>query len=112
AISAKMARQLYDAERAEMDIFRGAFLLAPDFKELEQEREQRRYQRQEKAIALLIADHSLAKNLTKSQARDILWTFTGRDMYRLFVIERGWTPGEYENWLAQWLKKALLVNGD
>jgi AcrR family transcriptional regulator len=108
AVTAKMTRQLYDAEQAEMDIFRGASLVASEFKELEQEREQRRYQRQKKAIDILKADHALSKNLSTSQARDILWVFTGRDMYRLFVVERGWTSDEYEQWLAQWLVQALL----
>ncbi len=42
-----------------------------------------------------------------SKARDILWAFTGRDMYRMFVIEQGWTSEEYETWLAQLLVKML-----
>ena len=33
-----------------MDIFRGASLLAPEFKELEKEREKRRYKRQEERL--------------------------------------------------------------
>jgi len=111
-ISAKIARHLYDAERAQIDIFRGASLLAPEFKEIEQEREQRRYTRQEKSIKTIIVDKSLAKHLSMSKARDILWAFTGRDMYRLLVVERGWTPEEYEEWLAQWLVKALMENNN
>jgi len=108
AIAAKIARQLYDAERAQMDIFRGASLLAPEFKELEQERERRRYKRLEKTIKTMAEEKSLARGISVSTAHDILWAFTGRDLYRLFVIERGWTSDEYEKGLTQWLRKALM----
>lgn len=107
--SAKIARQMYDAERAQMDVFRGAAVLAPEFKELEREREARRYSRQEVTIRAMVEEKSLLKGLSETKARDILWAFTGRDMYRMFVIERGWTPEMYEEWLAQLLIKTLLT---
>jgi AcrR family transcriptional regulator len=108
ALSAKIARQMYDAERAQMDIFRGASVLAPEFKELERERELRRYTRQEKTMKALAKKKALAQGLTLSKARDILWAFTGRDMYRMFVVEQGWKSEEYEKWLAQLLVTTLV----
>ena len=107
-ISAKIARQMYDAERMQMSVFRGAALLAPEFKELEKEREMRRYNRQEVTIKAMVKENSLAKGLNATQARDILWAFTGRDMYRMFVVEQGWTPDEYEKWLTQLLVSTLM----
>ena len=106
-IAAKIARQMYDAERAQMDIFRGSAVLSPEFKKLEKEREQRRYKRQEESMKRVVKK-SLIKGLSLTKARDILWAFTGRDIYRLFVIEQGWTSEEYEKWLAQLLIKTLL----
>lgn len=111
AISAKISRQMYDAEKAQMDLFRGASVLAPELKQLEIEREQRRYKRQEEGVKKMAMEKSLIDGLELSKARDILWAFTGRDMYRLFVIERGWTSREYEKWLAQLLEKTLLEEG-
>ncbi len=107
-ITAKMARQIYDAERELMDILRSASLVAPELKELEQEREKRRYERQGASVKTMMKEKSLAKGLSLAKARDILWALTGRDMYRMFVVERGWTPDEYEKWLAQLLVKSLL----
>lgn len=107
-LSAKLSRQLYDSERAQIDIFQGVSVLAPEFKEQQKEREQRRYVRQEEFVSSLMKDKALLKGLSLSQARDILWAFTGRDIYRMFVIERGWTSDEYENWLAQLLIKTLI----
>lgn len=108
AITAKMACQIYDAERGLVDILRGASVVAPEFKELEQEREDRRYERQADFVKALIKEKALAKGLTLEKARDILWALTGRDLYRLFVVERGWTLEQYEKWLTNALSKALL----
>ena len=107
-LAAKISRQMYDAERAQMDIFRGASVLAPEFKALEREREERRYKRQEASVKKMAKEKFLLKGLSIPKARDILWTFTGRDMYRMFVIDRGWTSDEYERWLAQLLITMLL----
>ena len=107
-ISAKIARQMYDAERAQMDVFRGAAVLAPEFKEPEKEKEMRRYTRQEVTIKAMAKEKSLAKGLSHTKARDILWALTGRDMYRMFVVEQGWTSDEYEKWLAHTLITTLM----
>jgi hypothetical protein len=29
-------------------------------------------------------------------------------MYRMFVVEQGWSSDEYEKWLAQWLIHSLI----
>lgn len=107
-ITAKLSRQLYDAERELMDILRGASVVAPEFKELEQEREQRRYNRQGEYVKKLMRDKALANGLTLQKARDILWALTGRDIYRMLVVERNWSSNKYEKWLGQILVDTLL----
>lgn len=107
-VTAKLARQMYDAERELMDIIRGASVVAPEFKELEQERERRRYERQGEFVRVMMDEKSLAKGLTLERARDLLWILTGRDIYRMGVIERGWTSDDYEIWLKETLIKSLL----
>ena len=107
-VAATISRRLYDAERMQMALFHGASVLAPEFKELEKEREARRYQRLEESVKWLAKEKALAKGLTITKAHDILWAFTGRDLYRMQVIERGWTSDEYEKWLGDLLVKTLL----
>ena len=34
-------------------------------------------------------------------ATDILWTLNHPDVWNLLVLERGWSPEDYETWLAQ-----------
>jgi len=107
--SARIARQMYDAERDQMEVFRGASVLSPEFKELEKERERRRHERQEVTINAMAEERSLAKGMSMNRARDILWLFTGRDIYRMLVIEQGWTSEEYEKWLADLLANTLII---
>ncbi|MBY0353258.1 TetR/AcrR family transcriptional regulator [Candidatus Babeliales bacterium] len=108
ALAAKIARQMYDAERAHMALFRGAAALAPELKKLEAALEKRRYKRLEKTIEIMTEEKSIMRGLSAEKAHDILWAFTGRDMYRLLIVERGWGSGEYEKWLAQVLLKVLV----
>lgn len=107
-IAATIARQVFDAERAQLQMFQSFSVLAPEFKEFEYEREMRRYVRQEWAIIKMSQEKSLLPGLTHVQARDILCMYTGRDIYRMLVVERGWSSDEYEIWLAQTLIKALV----
>jgi hypothetical protein len=106
-ISAKIAREMYDAERAVMDAFHSAAVLAPEFKELENKREKRRYERQRETLEWAFQTNQLAPTLSLERARDILWACTGRDFYRLFVVEQQWPSAEYEQWLAELLIKML-----
>lgn len=109
AVAAKIARQLYDAEKAQMKLFQGASVLHPQFKELETERERRRYRRLRETIRRLSEEGVLAAGLSPERARDILWAFTGRDLYRMLVIERKWSSNDYEAWLAGELARMLLA---
>ncbi len=108
-IAAKMTRLIYDAEQKQLGFLRGASILGPEFQRIEKEQEERRYLRQEDTVHTMVKEGLLAEGITVSQARDTLWAFTGRDMYRLFVVVRGWSSDKYETWLAEVLIK-LLAN--
>jgi hypothetical protein len=52
----------------------------------------------------------LRPELDHRTARDILWMLTGRDVYRMLVLERGWTSQKYQDWLADILVHSLLTS--
>ena len=106
-ISAQISRRLYDAEKDQINSFRNTSVLGPEFKAIEKEREERRYQMQEKTLKEVANEESLAEGINLKKARDILWAFTGRDIYRLLVIDKEWTSEEYEKWLAHSLIKLI-----
>jgi AcrR family transcriptional regulator len=108
SIAAKLARQIYDAEVIQSNLLQGAGVLFPELKQLEQEREERRYSRLSGALEEMVAEKLIDENLDHIKALDIFWAFTGRDLYRLFVIERKWSSDDYEAWLADTLAQMLL----
>jgi AcrR family transcriptional regulator len=109
--AARIARQIHDAQSATFDLLRGAGVVAPELAKLEQQRERLRYERQENMIISLREAGRLRPALDHGTARDIFWMFTGRDVYRMLVRERGWSPQKYQDWLADTLVHSLLTPG-
>lgn len=107
--AARIARQIHDAQRSGFDLLRGAGVVAPELARLEEERERIRYQRQEQMIASLRDSQKLRPELSSRAARDILWTLTGSDIYRMLVRERGWSSQKYQDWLGDTLVHSLLI---
>ena len=110
-LAARSARQIHDAQSATFDLLRGAGVVAPELARLEQQRERLRYERQEIMIMLLRDAGRLRPELNYGTARDIFWMLTGRDVYRMLVRERGWSPQKYQDWLADNLVHSLLIPG-
>jgi AcrR family transcriptional regulator len=111
AVAAKLARQIYDAEVIQSNMLQGVGVLFPELKQLEEEREERRYIRLSGALDEMYADNIIDETLNPTKALDIFWAFTGRDIYRLLVIERKWSSDDYEEWLAETLSQMLLEKG-
>jgi hypothetical protein len=62
------------------------------------------------ALATHLAETgALAPGLTVERARDLIWLHTAPDIYRLLVLERGWTLDDYQLWFATSLATALLA---
>ena len=111
-LAARIARQIHDPQSAAFDLLRGAGVVAPELAKLEQLRECLRYERQEQMIISLREAGRLRPELEYGTARDILWMLTGRDVYRMLVPERGWSPQKYQDWLADTLVHCLLTPGE
>jgi hypothetical protein len=108
--AARIDRHIHDASSTTFDLLRGAGVIAPELAKLEQQREHLRYERQEKMIISLRDARRLRPELDKRTARDILWMLAGRDVYRMLVLERGWSSQKYQDWLADTLVGSLLTS--
>lgn len=108
AMSASIARAIYESESAELGLIRGASAFSPTLRKLEQHLEDTRLSMQRARLEHLFAEGKAKKGLSLEKARRLLWMYTGRDVYRLLVQEGGWTPDEYEAWLAETLVDALV----
>jgi AcrR family transcriptional regulator len=107
-LAAPIARGIHESQSAILDLLRGAGVVAPELARLERKKEAQRYERQQGTIALLRSSGKLRAGLDDTTARDIFWTLTGRDLYRMLVRERGWSADKYEDWLADTLVRSLV----
>ena len=108
ALSAHVARAIYEGESSELGLLRGASAFSPALRKLEQEFENIRLKMQEGRIRMLFAQSKNRRELTLDQARRILWMYTSRDTYRMLVHEGGWTADRYQEWLSETLVRALV----
>ena len=109
-LAARIARQIHEAQSTTFDLLRGAGVVAPELAKLEHQRERLRYERQEDMITSQRDAGRLRPELDHAAARDIFWMLTGRDVYRMLVRERGWSPEKYQDWLAGALVQSLLTS--
>lgn len=64
-------------------------------------------------FAQLLADRgALRPGIDVDQARDVLWTLNSHAIHELLVVQRGWSPERYRDWLADTLARVLLRDGE
>lgn len=56
----------------------------------------------------LAATRNLRPDLGVKEAADFLYVLTGSESYRQFVLERGWSPAQFEEWLADSIRRLVL----
>lgn len=108
ALTAHVARAIYEGESSELGLMRGVSAFSPALRKLELEFEKIRFEMQEERVRLLFAQSRERKGLGFDEARRILWMYTSRDVYRMLVQEGGWTPDRYQKWLSDTLVDALV----
>lgn len=54
---------------------------------------------------------ALRPGLSVEEARDILWTVNSHAVYELLVVQRGWPPERYRDWILATNSHALLIQG-
>jgi AcrR family transcriptional regulator len=60
-------------------------------------------------LARTFADEGVLRpGLDAGRAADLLWALNHPDLWRLLVRVRGWSPGEYEDWLAGAFRREVL----
>lgn len=107
-MAARITRTIYEAQHEEIGFIRGALLVSPALRQLVEDGEKQRYTRQKFVLERLEEAHFLPEGMDLHHARDILWTLTGWDNYRMLVIERNWTADIYEAWLQNLLLNTFI----
>jgi AcrR family transcriptional regulator len=109
-LAAGVARSVYESEHRLLELWRSADSRSPELAQLIEGTENSRRENQAPSIDWLIATKSLKPGLKRDEARDIMWALTSRDLYRLLVVQRGWSGAQYQRHVGD-LLLAALVNG-
>jgi AcrR family transcriptional regulator len=59
-------------------------------------------------VESLDAKGALRPGLDVDRATDLLWALNHPNLWQLLVVERGWTPEEWEAWFAEAVRAQLL----
>lgn len=111
ALTAQVARSIYESESTELGLLRSTSGFSPSLRKLEQELEDMRFAMQEERVRRLFAERKAKTGLSVEDARRLMWMYTSRDLYRMLVHEGGWPPDRYQAWLADILVRTLTERG-
>jgi AcrR family transcriptional regulator len=92
-----------------MGVIRSGAAVDPEIAELWSTIQADFYEAQRPIVASLHANHALRPGLGLTRATDLLWMLNHPDVWLLLVLERGWTPEQYEQWFAEASCSQLLA---
>ena len=91
-----------------LEVIRSAASADPEIDVLWQ-RIQSDYRENQRAIVEQLAQHkALSPGLDVERAADVLWTINHPNTWQLLVVQRGWTPEQYEQWSGDAACRELL----
>lgn len=111
ALSAHVARAIYEGESAELSVLMKSSAFSPALRKTQQSFETLRRTMQRERIDALFAAGRARAGLDRERAAALLWMYTSRELYQKLVRESGWTPDDYQAWLEQTLRETLTDGG-
>ena len=90
----------------------GGMASDPELRAVWDEMEAWRLEGQGRFVAMLAEKGALRPGLSVEDARDTAWTLCSLAVHDLLVIQKGWSPERYQDWLTGALVCALLPAAD
>ncbi|MEO5722851.1 MAG: TetR family transcriptional regulator [Ilumatobacteraceae bacterium] len=91
-----------------MLVIRDAALTDPEMSALKADLDQQRLDRMTHNARNLAAAGHLRPDITIELAAEIMWTYSAPEVFELLVIQRGWTPQSFGEFVADALANHLL----
>jgi len=107
-LNARNSRIVKERAGALLEILRSAAPADTELDALWQRIQAEFYDNQRSIVERLQGNNALRPGLDVGHGADILWTLNHPNLYRLLVGDRGWTPGQYEDWLGDAFCSQLL----
>lgn len=99
-MNARNSRIVKERAGSLLEILRSAAPTDPELDALWQRIQTEFYENQRSIVESLQQKSALRPGLDLARATDILWTLNHPSVYWLLVTDRGWSPEQYEEWLA------------
>ena len=90
------------------EVIRAGAPVDPDVGELWDRIQTEFRENQRSIVASIAAKDALKPKLDIEHAADILWTINHGDLWQHLVVRRGWSPEQFEHWLADTFQTLLL----
>jgi AcrR family transcriptional regulator len=107
ALTAHVARAVYEGESAELSLLMKASAFSPELRKTQNAFEAIRRDMQRERIDALFDAGRARSGLDKDTATSILWMYTSRDVYHKLVHESGWSSDKFQDWLERTLIENL-----
>lgn len=107
--AARLSREFAEAAWDVVEVLRASSKSDAELSGLYDEVEGARLRDQRAIVDALRRGGRLTPGLSTSAATDLFWAISATDLYRLLVVERGWSARRYERWLADTLAGTLLA---
>jgi AcrR family transcriptional regulator len=92
-----------------LEVIRSAASADPEIDTLWQRIQSDYRENQRTIVAQIAGRNALAPGLDLERASDVLWTINHPNTWQLLVVQRGWTPEQYEQWCADAACRELLA---
>ena len=90
-------------------ILRDAAPHAPDLARIRDEISARRAANMRRFAADLMSTGELRPGLSVDEIADVVWSMNSPEFYSLLVTERGWSPEQFERWLADAWERLFIA---
>jgi AcrR family transcriptional regulator len=90
-----------------MEIVRGAAASDPAIAELHEQRQRARLANQRTVASRLQELGALPHGTSVDTAADLLWLYTSPEIYRMLVVDRGWSAKRYREWFRSAVESIL-----
>jgi AcrR family transcriptional regulator len=105
---AELAEAVHQRSWDVMEIVRGAASSDPAIAELHKQRQRARHANQQRVASRLQELGALPSDIRLDTVADLLWLYTSPEIYRMLVIEQGWSTKRYRAWFHTAVAGILL----
>jgi AcrR family transcriptional regulator len=104
---ARIGRDFMERSSAILHVLATAAAVDPDAAQLMEEIRRQRHAGQSRIVDALAARDALDPSIGMTEAADTTYAVFSPDVHYILTIERGWTAGQYEQWLVRSLGALL-----